>query len=187
MIFFLQSFFFYFLLLQSSLSSIHHPILPLPFHRSPSPCPLPSSSYTSLWTRNFHLGHCLRNQSVRVLRATGRGDITRPGDRDWGFSFPVWQSWQVAFSCPFILHFLISPCRFILCVLLFSSFVYLCFFLYIFILPVFIFLSFARLSFLVFSCLPFRHLFTFPFFVFFFRALCPPFFLSWPFFPLLIS
>lgn len=136
--------------------------------------------------RNFHLGHCLRNQSVRVLRATGRGDITRPGDRDWGFSFPVWQSWQVAFSCPFILHFLISPRRFILCVLFFfqHSFIFV-FFSYIFILPVFVFRSFARLSFFVFSCLPFRHFFTFPFFIFFFRALCPslfPFltFLSFP-------
>lgn len=184
MIFFFSRLYF---LLQSSSSSIHHPILPLPFHRSPSPCPLPSSSYTSLWTRNFHLGHCLRNQSVRVLRATGRGDITRPGDRDWGFSFPVWQSWQVAFSCPFILHFLISPRRFILCVLLFSAFVYLCFF--------FIFLSFPS-SFFGHS-LGFRSsfflVFLFDIFLrflssfFFSGPSVPPFFLSWPFFPFLIN
>lgn len=172
MIFFLHRLYF---LLQSSSSSIHHPILPLPFHRSPSPCPLPSSSYTSLWTRNFHLGHCLRNQSVRVLRATGRGDITRPGDRDWGFSFPVWQSWQVAFSCPFILHFLISPRRFILCVLFFFS-IRLTLFFSLYFYP-------SRLR---FSVIPFRHFFTFPFFIFSGPSV-PPFFLSWPFFPFLIN
>lgn len=186
MIFFLQSFFFYFLLLQSSLSSIHHPILPLPFHRSPSPCPLPSSSYTSLWTRNFHLGHCLRNQSVRVLRATGRGDITRPGDRDWGFSFPVWQSWQVAFSCPFILHFLISPRRFILCVLFFFS-IRLSLFFFLYFYPSRLRFSVIRSAFVLrFFLSSFSTFFTFPFFIFSGPSV-PPFFVSWPFFPFLIN
>lgn len=77
-----------------------------------------------------------------------------------------------------------SSSVYLVCIAFFSIRLSL-FFLYIFILPVFVFRSFARLSFFVFSCLPFRHFFTFPFFIFFFRALCPslfPFltFLSFP-------